>query len=149
MTFWKNSLGIYWKRTDLYTYLHANARKVILSCNVCFFGPDRHASKYNNAPDILNIMVVVLVDEHSDGWDERLMLMGFEAQSVRKLNDDGRNLKTDYSVLSYAKEHNMVLLTRDKENIKACTENNIPCIPLDDDALFALAVRELEKINAQ
>ena len=105
--------------------------------------------KYNNVLYVCGIVVIVLVDEHSDGWDDRLNSLGFEAQSVRKLNDDGQNLKTDYSVLNYAKEHDMVLLTRDKENIKACAENNIPCIPLDDDALFALAVRELEKINAQ
>lgn len=90
----------------------------------------------------------VLVDEHSDGWDEKLQEAGFEAQSVRKLNDCGKNLHTDFSVLSYAQENDMILITRDKENIKACRENNIRCIPLDDDALFGLALSELGRLSA-
>ena len=92
-------------------------------------------------------MVRVLVDEHSDGWDKRLQELGFDAQSVRKLNESGKNLKTDFSVLSYAKENEMVLVTRDKENIKGCHENGIRCVPLDDDALFRLAVRELKHLS--
>lgn len=91
-------------------------------------------------------MVKVLVDEHSDGWDEKLQEMGFDAQSVRKLNDAGNNLHTDFSVLNYAKKHEMILITRDKENIKACQENEIPCVPLDDESVFQLAVKQLEKI---
>ena len=91
-------------------------------------------------------LMKVLVDEHSDGWDIKLRDLGFTAQSVRKLNDDGHDLRTDFSVLNYAKHNDMILLTRDKENIKACHENNIRCIPLDDDAVFNLAVSELEKL---
>lgn len=91
-------------------------------------------------------MVKVLVDEHSDGWDERLQELGFDAQSVRKLNHSGVNLKTDFSVLNYAKQNKMILITRDKENIQACKENNIPCISLDDDSVFQLALIELEKL---
>ena len=89
----------------------------------------------------------ILVDEHSDGWDERLCDLGFDAHSVRKLNTRGVNLRTDFSVLNYARQNDMVLLTRDKENIMACRENGIPCVPLDDDAMFKLAVAELEKMR--
>lgn len=89
----------------------------------------------------------VLVDEHSDGWDVKLRERGFEAQSVRKLREKGMDLRTDFSVLSYAKSHNMVLVTRDKENIMGCRENGILCVPLDDDALFGLAVSELERLG--
>ena len=94
-------------------------------------------------------MVRVLVDEHSDGWDMRLRELGFDAQSVRKLNQEGRGLRTDFSVLNYARENGMIFITRDKENIMACRDNGIRCVPLDDDAVFGLAVRELERLCKQ
>lgn len=89
----------------------------------------------------------VLVDEHSDGWEARFRERGFEAQSVRKLRNDGMALQSDLSVLDYARSNEMVLVTKDKENIKACRENKIKCVALDDDALFELAVSELERLD--
>ncbi len=91
-------------------------------------------------------MVKILVDEHSDGWDIKLQKLGFDAQSVRKLNDAGNSMHTDFSVISYAQTNKMIFLTRDRQNIKACQENNIPCIPLDDESIFQLAVTELRKL---
>jgi len=88
----------------------------------------------------------VLVDEHSDGWDERLRERGFEAQSVKKLRSEGMALQSDFSVLDYARSHGMVLVTQDKENIAGCREQKIPCVALDDDALFGLALYELERL---
>ncbi len=93
--------------------------------------------------------VKILVDEHSDGWDEKLQELGFEAQSVRKLNDSGKDLRTDFSVIRYAQEHGMILITKDKENVKACRENGIACISLDDEAVFKLAVAELERMRRE
>ena len=68
-----------------------------------------------------NIMKV-LVDEHSDGLDERLLNRGFEAQSVKKLRSKGMHLQSDFSVLKYAESNGMVLITKDKENIQGCRE---------------------------
>ena len=89
----------------------------------------------------------VLVDEHSDGLDERLLKRGFEAQSVKKLINRGMALRSDFSVLDYARSHGMVLVTKDKENILGCQENNILYVALDDDALFEHAVSELERLS--
>lgn len=89
----------------------------------------------------------VLVDEHSDGLDERLRERGFEAQSVKKLINKGMALRSDFSVLKYAESNRMVLVTKDKENISGCRENGIQCVALDDDALFEHAVSELERLR--
>lgn len=89
----------------------------------------------------------VLVDEHSDGLDERLCEKGFEAQSVKKLISKGMALKSDFSVLKYAESHKMVLVTKDKENISGCQENGIRCVALDDDVLFKYVVSELERLG--
>ena len=67
----------------------------------------------------------ILVDEMDDGMDEKLEKIGFEAYSVKKLRAEGLNLHTDFSVISYAKENSMILVTRDTENGEACSENNI------------------------
>ena len=89
----------------------------------------------------------VLVDENIDGWDTRLNERGFDAFSVRKLIGDGEKLTSDFSVISYARDNDMVLITKDKESIMACMENGIRCVSLDDQAIFELAVRELQKIK--
>ena len=66
----------------------------------------------------------ILIDEMDDGWDEKLRQLGFEAYSVKKLRAEGKKLRTDYSVINYARENDMVLVTRDTESGQACQENN-------------------------
>ena len=80
----------------------------------------------------------ILIDEMDDGMDDKLKSIGFDAYSVKKLRADGIKLHTDYSILNYAKENNMILVTRDTENGQACEENNLPCILLDNDEIFKL-----------
>ena len=87
----------------------------------------------------------ILVDEMDDGMDEKLEKIGFEAYSVKKLRMEGLNLHTDFSVISYAKENNMILVTRDTENGEACSENNIPCILLDNDEIFKIVLNKLNQ----
>jgi len=65
-----------------------------------------------------------------DGMDEKLNDLGFEAYSVKKLLTEGKKLQTDYSIINYAKENEMILVTRDSEIGQACHENNLPCILL-------------------
>lgn len=86
----------------------------------------------------------ILIDEMDDGWDEKLRKLGFEAYSVKKLRAEGKKLRTDYSVINYAKENGMVLVTRDTESGQACEENDLPYILLDNEEIFKIV---LEKIN--
>ena len=86
----------------------------------------------------------ILIDEMDDGMDEKLNEIGFDAYSVKKLRVEGKNLHTDYSVINYAKENGMILVTRDTENGQACEENNLPCILLDNDEIFKIVIEKLK-----
>ena len=87
----------------------------------------------------------ILIDEMDDGMDEKLGKVGFEAYSVKKLRADGLKLHTDFSVISYAKKNDMILITRDTESCEACNENNIPCILLDTEEIFKIVLDKLRK----
>jgi len=91
--------------------------------------------------------VKILVDEMDDGMDEKLNDLGFEALSVKKLLTEGKNLRTDYSIINYAKENEMILITRDTESGQACQENNLPCILLDNDEIFKIVVEKLKNFT--
>lgn len=86
----------------------------------------------------------ILIDEMDDGWDEKLKSLGYEAYSVKKLIAEGKKLHTDYSVITYAKENGMILITRDTESGKACEENNLPCILLDNNEIFRIILEKLK-----
>lgn len=100
---------------------------------------------YTNIVSFLTLIMKVLIDEMDDGWDEKLKELGFDAYSVKKLRMNGYKLRTDYSVINYAKENDMVLVTRDTESGQACQENNLPYILLDNDEIFKLVVENLKK----
>ncbi len=89
----------------------------------------------------------VLVDENIDGWDIRLQARGFDAFSVKKLIINGERLTSDFSVLNYARNNDMVLITKDKECIRGCVENYIKCVGLDDESMFELATGALVKLQ--
>jgi len=88
----------------------------------------------------------VLVDEMDDGMDEKLNSLGYEAYSVKKLLTDGKKLHTDYSIINFARENDMILVTRDTESGQACAENNIPCILLDNEEIFKIVKEKLKQI---
>ncbi len=89
----------------------------------------------------------VLVDEMYDGMDSRLKEFGYDAFSVKKLKTEGKKLASDYSVIKYAEENGMVMITEDVEVGKACKENNIPCILLDTEAMFKIILEELSNLK--
>jgi len=89
----------------------------------------------------------ILVDEMDDGMDERLKDLGYESYSVKKLRTEGKKLHTDFSIINYAKENNMVLITRDTESGQACQENSLPCILLDNDEIFKIVLEKLNKFE--
>ena len=88
--------------------------------------------------------VKILVDEMDDGMDEKLISMGFDAYSVKKLRVEGMKLHTDFSIINYAKENGMILITRDTESGQACDENNIPCVLLDNNEIFKIVIKKLK-----
>ncbi len=88
----------------------------------------------------------ILVDEMDDGMDEKLSGLGYEAYSVKKLLNKGLKLRTDYSIINYARENDMILVTRDTESGQACVENNLPCILLDNDEIFKIVVEKLKRL---
>ncbi len=89
----------------------------------------------------------IIVDEMDDGMDEKLNGLGFEAYSVKKLLTQGKKLKTDYSIINYAKQNGMILVTRDTEVGHACKENNLPCILLDNEEIFKIVVEKLKNFS--
>ena len=102
---------------------------------------------YTNIVIILNIHMKILIDEMDDGWDEKLKEMGYDAYSVKKLRTEGHKLRTDYSVINYAKENGMLLVTRDTESGQACEENDLPYVLLDNNEIFKIVVDKLKNIN--
>ena len=87
----------------------------------------------------------ILVDEMDDGMDEKLNELGYDAFSVKKLLTEGKKLHTDYSIINYAKENNMILITRDTESGQACAENNLPYSLLDNEEIFKIVVEKLKQ----
>lgn len=91
----------------------------------------------------------VLVDEMYDGLDLELIKLGYDARSVKKLKREEEKLGHDFNVISYAKEHEMVLVTRDVENGQACKANGFPCVFVTDDKIFRkIILEELKELKA-
>ena len=88
----------------------------------------------------------ILIDEMDDGMDDKLHELGYDAFSVKKLRASGKKLHTDYSIINYAKEHDMILITRDTEIGQACEENNLPCILLDNNEIFKIVLAKLKEL---
>ena len=86
----------------------------------------------------------ILIDEMDDGMDDRLIQLGYDAYSVKKLRVEGKKLHTDYSVINYAKENGMILVTRDTESGQECEENGLPCILLDNNEIFKIVTEKLK-----
>ncbi len=87
----------------------------------------------------------ILIDEMDDGMDEKLCGLEFDAFSVKKLRASGKKLHTDYSIINYAKEHDMILVTRDTEIGQACEENDLSCILLDSNEIFKIVLTKLKE----
>ena len=88
----------------------------------------------------------ILIDEMDDGMDDKLHELGYAAFSVKKLRASGKKLHTDYSIINYAKEHDMILITRDTEIGQACEENDLSCILLDSNEIFKIVLTKLKEL---
>lgn len=87
----------------------------------------------------------ILVDAMYDGVDAKLKEFGYDAYSVKKLIAEGKKLSSDYSMIKYAEENHMIMITEDTEVGKACKENDIPCVLLDHETIFKIILEELTK----
>ena len=96
--------------------------------------------KINKSPKIL-------FDEMYDGKDIELKKKGYDAHSVKKLRLTGEPIQYDYSVIKYAKENKMILITEDPEICGGCQENNLPCIKLGQNPSIDEIVKELESLK--
>ena len=91
----------------------------------------------------------ILVDETNDGLDIKLQLKGYQAESVKKLKESESKLGHDFNVIQYAEDNDMILITKDKENGKACKANQFPCIWINDDSIFEdMVLPELERLKS-
>ncbi|MDH5463619.1 MAG: DUF5615 family PIN-like protein [Nitrosopumilus sp.] len=88
------------------------------------------------------------MDENLDGMDERLKDLGYEAYSVRKLQMSGKKLGSDYSIINYARENSMIIVTKDTEFRKASEENDFALILLDDEEILKVIVEKLKKFSS-
>jgi rRNA-processing protein FCF1 len=89
----------------------------------------------------------ILVDAMYDGFDTKLNEFGYEAYSVKKLIAEGKKLQSDYSIIKYAEENGMVVVTEDTEVGNGCKENEIPCVLLDHDKVLKIILEELKRLK--
>ena len=83
-----------------------------------------------------------------DGLDEKLIEAGIlEVESVKKLINEGKKLQSDFSVLNYARDNKMILITADVENKKGCEENNMPCVAIGKSDVLDFVLNELKKLE--
>lgn len=89
----------------------------------------------------------VLVDEMLDGWDLKLRQLGYDAHSMKKIKGE-HNLNDDNSMIGYARENGMVLITKDTRCGQNCEAVGVPYILLDDIKIFKMCVAELDKMKS-
>ncbi len=92
-------------------------------------------------------MLSLLFDEMYEGKADEFRKLGYQAVSVRELKNMGFRIQYDYSVISYADENSMILITEDKENYGGCMENQIPCVQLGQNPSNDEILEELKKFE--
>lgn len=90
----------------------------------------------------------ILFDEMYDGKDIELGKRGYDTESIKKLRLTGEPLHYDYSVIKYAEENKMIIITEDPEIDGGCQENNLPCIKLGQNPSIEEIVKALELLKA-
>ena len=89
----------------------------------------------------------ILVDQMLDGWDLKLQHMGYDAHSVKKIKDE-HGLNDDNSMIGYARENGMILITMDTRCGRNCEAVGVQCILLDDTKIFKMCLAELDKMKS-
>lgn len=94
-----------------------------------------------------NTVLPVLFDEMYEGKAGELRNRGYESISVRELRDMGFKLQYDYSIIKYAEENSMILVTEDKECRNGCLENSIPSVLLGQNPSIDEIIESLKKFE--
>ena len=90
----------------------------------------------------------ILVDEIHEGLVKSLKdIEGFEVESVKQLINEGKKMSSDFSVLTYAKDNDMILISADVENQKGCVENGIKYVPINNEIILQVVLDGLKKFN--
>ena len=58
-------------------------------------------------------------------------------------------MKSDYSILKYAEQNRMILITRDGQNQVGCEENGIEHIAPGENPDVSIIISEIEKIGTR
>ena len=82
-----------------------------------------------------------LLDEHAESYDKKLLDLGHQVVYVKKLKEKDMRFRNDQNVVDYAKDNNMILITKDKKPGQACEDNGYPCIWINDDRIFDKIIR--------
>jgi len=91
--------------------------------------------------------MIILVDEMHEGLVKDLRNAGYEVESVKELNNKGVKMKSDFSVLTHAKNNNMILISADIENQEGCKENDIKYVPINNEIILNVVLEGLKKFN--
>lgn len=90
-----------------------------------------------------------LLDEHVEGFEKKLIGLDHQVESAKKLKEKDPKLRNDFNIINYAKDHDMILITKDKENGQTCDDNGYPCIWLSDDRVFEqIILPELKRLKS-
>ena len=89
-----------------------------------------------------------LIDQNADFFGNELKKLGHEVEHVTILRKNNELFRNDYDVIDYAKKHQIVLVTKDRENGQYCHDHNLPCIWLSDEILFEkMMLPQLDELN--
>ena len=89
-----------------------------------------------------------LLDEHAEYYQKELEKRNHETKSAKKLRAREEKYRNDYNLIEYAKEHNMIIITKDGDLGQACYDNSYPCIWITDDKIFEKIIQpEFEKLK--
>lgn len=77
-----------------------------------------------------------LIDQNADFFGQKLEKMGHEVTYVAKLREWDEKYRNDYIVIDFAKENNMVLVTKDRENGQTFQDTGMRCIWISDERIF-------------
>ena len=91
--------------------------------------------------------VKILLDEMCDVWHDRLRLREHDVSSVARLRRQDCDLPNDPAVIAYARDNDMVLVTKDNKCGRDCEAAGVPCILLDDEEIFRVLLAKLEGLE--
>lgn len=77
-----------------------------------------------------------LLDEHAEYYQKELEKQNHETETAKKLRAENPTYRNDHNLIEYAKEHTMIIITKDRELGQTCKDNNYPCIWITDDKIF-------------